>query len=104
MARHLTPRVAGFRQPRLLCQTAVVSPASKAFLFVMFASVAFGQAQFIGGVWSGNVTPTSATVVVRLDQAAIRVRLQVSEKESLSPAIFSAIATTDASSGNTVKL
>ena len=70
----------------------------------MFASAAFGQAQFIGGVWSGNVTPTSATVVVRLDQAAVRVRLQVSEKESLSPAIFSAIATTDASSGNTVKL
>ena len=59
---------------------------------------------FVSGVWSGNVTPTSATVCVRLNAAGQRVRLQLSQSESLAPAAFSAAVTTAAASGNTVKL
>ena len=59
---------------------------------------------FIGGVWAGNVTPTSVTVSVRLNAAGQRVRLQLSQSESLAPAAFSAAVTTAAASGNTVKL
>lgn len=59
---------------------------------------------FASGVWSGGVTPTSATVAVRLTSSAQRVRLQVSTNASLSPAIFSAAATTAATAGNTLKL
>lgn len=75
-------------------------------LFWALASVAFGQAAspFVSGVWSGNVTPTSATVVARLNATALRTRLAVSPNPSLSPATYSAIATTAAGTGNTVKL
>ncbi len=70
------------------------------------AATAFGQASspFIGGVWSGNVTPTSATVGVRLNAPALRVRLQVSTNPNLVPAIFSSAVNTAASAGNAVKL
>src|SRR3954462_4577837 len=75
-------------------------------LFVAICASMFGQASypFIGGMWSGNVTPTSATVVVRLNAPALRVRLQVSQNESLTPAIFSGAVNTAAASGNAVKL
>jgi phosphodiesterase/alkaline phosphatase D-like protein len=59
---------------------------------------------FIGGVWAGNVTPTSATVSIRLNSSGVRVRLQVSRSESLTPAVFSSVVTTAATTGNTVKL
>jgi phosphodiesterase/alkaline phosphatase D-like protein len=59
---------------------------------------------FIGGVWAGNVTPTSATVSIRLHNSAQRVRLQVSRSESLLPATFSAAVNTVATTGNTAKL
>jgi hypothetical protein len=69
-------------------------------------AVAFGQTQgpFIGGVWAGNVSPTSATVSIRLDTPGQRVRLQVSQNESLAAPIFSSVVTTAAALGNTVKL
>lgn len=76
--------------------------------FCFFTSAAAALAQsavsFIGGAWAGNVSPTSATVSIRLDTSGQRVRLQVSPNESLSSAIFSTVATTSASLGNTVKL
>jgi phosphodiesterase/alkaline phosphatase D-like protein len=68
--------------------------------------VALGQdsGPFIGGAWSGNVSPTSATVSIRLNAPGVRVRLQLSQDESLTPAIFSNAVTTTATNGNTVKL
>src|SRR5262245_26262758 len=73
-----------------------------------FGLCAVGYAQssspFIGGVWSGNVTPTTATVVVHLNSSATRVRLQVSKNEALAPAIFSPAVNTAAASGNAAKL
>lgn len=67
---------------------------------------AFGQhsGPFIGGAWAGNVSPTSATVSIRLNTTGARVRLQVSKNENLTPAIFSGAVTTNANNGNTAKL
>ena len=59
---------------------------------------------FVGGVWSGNVTPTSATVVARLNASSQRVRLVVSENDRLTPPIFSSAVNTAAGTGNTAKL
>lgn len=59
---------------------------------------------FIGGVWAGNVTPTSATVSVRLNGSGLRVRLQVSRSESLVSPVYSSVLTTVATTGNTAKL
>lgn len=75
-------------------------------LFFAFGVTVWGQgtAPFIGGVWSGNVTPTSATVAVRLNASALRVRLQVSINPTLTPAIFSGAVNTAAGAGNAVKL
>src|SRR5262245_16762027 len=76
------------------------------FLFLAARAVGIAQssAQFVGGAWSGNVTPTSATVVIRLDAPSQRVRLQVSQNAALTPPIFSAAVTTAAATGYTVKL
>ncbi len=76
-----------------------------AFFFGAACAV-FGQSGVwvVGGVWSGNVSPTAATVAVRLNASGQRVRVQVSQNESLTPATFSPAATTAAASGNTVKL
>ena len=73
---------------------------------VVFAVTAFGQSSgpFIGGAWIGNVSPTSATVTIRLTASAQRVRLAVSTSETLAPATFSAVVTTSANLGNTAKL
>jgi phosphodiesterase/alkaline phosphatase D-like protein len=68
------------------------------------ASASFAQGIFIGGVWSGNVTPTSAMVAAHLTGPGLRVRLLVSVNESLSPAIFSSAVNTAAATGNAVKL
>jgi len=69
-------------------------------------SFAFAQtpSPFASGVWSGNVTPTSASVVVRLNAAGQRARLQISPNQALTSAVFSAIGTTAAASGNTLTL
>lgn len=66
----------------------------------------YGQTEspFIGGVWAGNVTPTSATVSIRLNSPGLKVRLQASRAESLVPAVYSSVATTATVTGNTVKL
>ena len=62
------------------------------------------QSPFVSGVWCGNVTPTSATVAIRLNAAGLRVRLAVSTNDRLAPAVFSPARTTVAASGNIVKL
>lgn len=59
---------------------------------------------FVSGVWSGNVTPTSATVCVRLTASALRTRLVVSADDRLTPAVFSAAENSAASAGNVVSL
>lgn len=75
------------------------------FGFLAFVAVAWGQtAAFVGGIWSGNVSPTSATVAAHLDASGQRVRLQVSQNEALTQPIFSGAVTTAAASGNAVKL
>ncbi len=77
-------------------------------VFLLFALyvTAWGQgaSPFIGGVWSGNMTPTSATVVAHVNASGVRVRLQVSTNQSLTPAVFSAAVNSAAASGNAVKL
>lgn len=59
---------------------------------------------FTSSVWCGNVTSTSASVVVRLTASGQRVRLQVSTSAGLAPAVFSPAATTAATAGNTLTL
>jgi hypothetical protein len=68
--------------------------------------VAFGQSAtpVVGGVWSGNVTPTSATVVVRLNEPGLRVRLHVSRNETLAQPVYSSFITTSSNNGNTAKM
>src|SRR5471030_3337684 len=61
-------------------------------------------AAFASGVWCGNVTPTSASVVVRLTLPGQKVRLQVGTNSALTAAIFSSAATTAATAGNTLTL
>lgn len=77
-----------------------------ALLFTALAGVMFGQGTtpFIGGAWTGNVTPTSATVSIRLGAPGLRVRLQVSQSPTLSPAVFSGAVNTATATGNTAKL
>lgn len=74
------------------------------FLLACVAT-AFGQDSLIvGGVWAGNVSSTSVTVAARVVSPAMRVRLQVSTSPTLTPAVYSGVATSNASSGNAVKL
>jgi phosphodiesterase/alkaline phosphatase D-like protein len=81
------------------------SPAKIAFGFFVLAVAALAQApRFVGSVWSGNITPTTATVVARFEASAQRVRLQVSKAEDLSAPMFSAALNTSANTGNTAKL
>ncbi|MGH7960162.1 MAG: PhoD-like phosphatase N-terminal domain-containing protein, partial [Opitutaceae bacterium] len=81
-------------------------PRFSLLCFFALSVAAYGQhsGSFVGGVWSGNVSSTSATVVARLDAPGQRVRLQISQNESLTPAVFSSPVTTTATSGNTAKL
>lgn len=82
------------------------SPKLLILVAVAIAATAFGQgvSPFIGGVWSGNVTSSTATVSARLNASGVRVRLQVSTNQSLTPAIFSGAVNTVATTGNTAKL
>jgi phosphodiesterase/alkaline phosphatase D-like protein len=59
---------------------------------------------FACGVWSGNVTPAGASVVVRLKASGAAVRLQVSENPTLLPAIYSATGIPEADAGNALTL
>jgi phosphodiesterase/alkaline phosphatase D-like protein len=59
---------------------------------------------FVSGAWSGNVTPTSASVSVRLNASGLRVRLVVGTSDKLNPAVYSAPVTTSSTSGNVVTL
>lgn len=59
---------------------------------------------FLGGAWTGNVTPTTATVAVRLSASGLRVRLHASTSPSLTPVVYSPFVTSAAGSGNNVKL
>jgi phosphodiesterase/alkaline phosphatase D-like protein len=59
---------------------------------------------FACGVWSGNVSATSASVVVRLNSAGQKVRLRASTEPDLTPAVWSSTAITTASAGNAVSL
>ena len=82
------------------------TPLVIALLFAAAAGAMFGQGNspFIGGAWAGNVTPTSATVSIRLHEPGLRVRLQVSQSPGLTPALFSGAVTTATGTGNTAKL
>lgn len=73
---------------------------------VVFATVAGGQtaSPLTSGVWSGNVTSSSATVCVRLTTPGVRVRLVVSTNAQLGAAVFSAFETTALVAGNAVAL
>lgn len=81
-------------------------PQFFALLFLTLTGLAIGQtgSPFIGGTWAGNVTPTSATVSIRLTSPGLRVRLQISQSQSLVPATFSAAVNTATATGNTAKL
>ena len=83
-----------------------MSPRCLTFFLVAAASVVSAQpgSPFASGVWCGNVTPTSASVVVRLTAAGQKARLQVSSNPALTAATFSTSATSAASAGNTLTL
>ncbi|MBI3867107.1 MAG: prolyl oligopeptidase family serine peptidase [Verrucomicrobia bacterium] len=63
----------------------------------LFSQLRVDYSSVARGPWSGNVTPTSATVKARLQRDGLRSRLKLSERPSLEAArIFSA----DAASSN----
>jgi phosphodiesterase/alkaline phosphatase D-like protein len=75
------------------------------FCFLILSVVAFGQdVSLIGGVWSGNVSPTSATVVARFNASGQRVRLRISNNDALAQPLDSAYVNTVATNGNTAKM
>ncbi len=75
-----------------------------ALVFLALTFTALAQSPFAGGAWCGNVTPTSATVSVRLNTAALRVRLVISTNANLSSPVYSSVVTTNANSDNVAKL
>lgn len=83
-----------------------MTPLRLLFWLPFLSAVLLGQgtSPFIGGAWSGNVTPTSGTVTIRLTATSLRVRLVVSQNEALTAPTYSPAVTTAASTGNTVKL
>lgn len=74
------------------------------FIATYAMSLAQGGAAFIGGVWSGSITPTTGTVAARFDTPGVKVRLQVGTDPSLTPAVYSATVTTAVGSSGAVKL
>jgi phosphodiesterase/alkaline phosphatase D-like protein len=74
------------------------------FIVTYVTSLAQGGAAFIGGVWSGNITPTSGTVAARLDTPGVKVRLRISTNPGLTPALYSSTVTTAVTSSGAVKL
>lgn len=88
------------------CTPCMRNPFPSCFCFLILTVVAFGQdpGPFVSGAWSGNVSPTSATVSIRLTAPGQRVRLQVSQNANLTAPLYSSVVTTSANLGNTVKL
>lgn len=75
----------------------------KAYCLVSAISVT-EAASVVAGPWSGNITATSATVNVAIDQAGQQVRVIASTSPDLSNPIFSNTAVTSDASGNSVRL
>ncbi|MBL9202997.1 MAG: alkaline phosphatase D family protein [Opitutaceae bacterium] len=75
-----------------------------AFLALSVSVAAQSTSPVVGGVWAGNVSPTSVTVAARINESGARVRLVVSPSESLAAPMFSPVVTTASASGNAVKL
>lgn len=73
-------------------------------VFLALTITALAQSPFAGGAWCGNVTPTSATVSVRLNTPSLRVRLVISTNANLSSPVYSSAITTNANSDNVAKL
>ena len=77
-------------------------------IFVFFSACAglMGQttSPVVGGVWSGNVSTTGATVALRTNASGLRVRLAVSLNEALTAPVYSTVVTSAVASGNAVKL
>lgn len=61
-------------------------------------------ASVVAGPWSGNITPTSATVNVVISEAGEPIRVIASTSPDLSNPIFSSMAVTQEASGNAVRL
>ena len=75
------------------------------FCLLFLSAAAVGQdVSLIGGVWSGNVSPTSATVVARFNASGQRVRLRISQNEALTQPLYSSYVNTVATNGNTAKM
>lgn len=77
-----------------------------ALLYLAVFLTAFAQPgpSVVGGVWCGNVSPTSATVATRIDGAGVRVRLVVSTNPTLTQPLYSSAVTSSANAGTAVKL
>ncbi|MEO6244512.1 MAG: alkaline phosphatase D family protein [Opitutaceae bacterium] len=76
-----------------------------AFLAAWVTLVGQTASTLVGGVWSGAVSSTSATIAVRLDSPGLRVRAQISRSETVTSApVFSSVVVTSATAGNAVKL
>lgn len=75
-----------------------------ALVFLALTFTALAQSPFAGGAWCGNVTPTSATVSVRLNTPSLRVRLVISTNANLSSPVYSSAITTNANNDNVAKL
>ena len=75
-----------------------------AFLAFCVSAAAQSNSPVVGGVWAGNVSPTSVTVAGRINESGVRVRLVVSSSESLAAPMFSSAVTTASATGNAVKL
>jgi phosphodiesterase/alkaline phosphatase D-like protein len=81
-------------------------PRILAFVLLGVFAPLFAQTAgpFLSGVWSGNVTPTSASVVARLNAPSLRTRLVVSLNANLTAPVYSSAVNTSAGAGNTVTL
>lgn len=72
-------RIHVFRACRLWFVALLVSP------LILSAQTA---SPFVSGAWCGNVTPTSASVAIRLNAPGLRVRLRVSPRVGCRPQCF----------------
>jgi alkaline phosphatase D len=86
------------------CVIALLGILATPVVFAQTATPTVVVTSFVGGVWSGNVTPTTASVVVRLSAPSVKVRLQVSTNPALTAPVFSGVGTTAATAGNTLTL
>ena len=98
--------MSGARQSRLITKAEILFRGAALLGLGLLGSEAFAQppSPFTSGVWCGNVTATTASVVVRLAAAGTPVRLQVSRDETLAAPVFSAAVVATAAVGNAVKL